>query len=721
MGEQNGHVFVKTDLLQSTSQENSSSQSQPRLTKRKILSQIARIYDPIGFAAAFLIRAKAGMQQLWEGGYEWDEELPAEICQRWMDLFRELEELNRVTFPRCLTPESAIGRPVLCVFSDASRKAFGACAYARWYVGNGKYESRFVAAKSRVAPLKELTIPRLELQAAVLASRLGKSILEESRLQFERVIYFTDSKIALAWICSQARGYKPFVSARVGEIQNNSDPSQWRHVIGEHNVADDVSRGITVSELNDRWKHGPLFLESLEEEWPREEVVLEDQLDQLNAERRKAEIVCKLTLSKAEEEMNIKKFSSWRRLVRVTARIKRLARKTRERRKGADVVKSRDMESPLNPQELQQAELFWVKEAQRSLEDRLMKVEFTSLSPFRDENGVIRVGGRVSKAFVSFDCKHPALLPHDHWISLLIIRQAHQFGHNGVATTTAKARRRYWIIRAHDLAKSVRYRCVFCREIEHKVETQFMADLPTLRLAPHTPPFHHTACDYFGPFIVKIGRNKTTKYYGVVFTCLNTRAVHLVLAVDCSTMKFLQVLRRFLSIRGQPAIMMSDNGTQFVGAERELKEMVVGWDKKTLQEFCAERGMEWKFIMPNAPHHNGCAEAMVKSCKRALKKVVGNQMLTPFELYTYLLESANLVNQRPIGRTPNDPDDGSYLCPNDIVLGRSTSEVPQGPFKPTKNPRDRFEFVQKLVDSFWKRWSRDVFPTLVLRKKWQVE
>ena len=177
---------------------------------------------------------------------------------------------------------------------------------------------------------------------------------------------------------------------------------------------------------------------------------------------------------------------------------------------------------------------------------------------------------------------------------------------------------------------SVKYHCVFCREMEHKIESQFMSDLPQLRLAPCTPPFHHTACDDLGAFIVKIGRNKTTKQCGGLFTSLNTKAVHLELAVDCSTMEFLQVLRRFFSIRGQPAIM-SDNATQFVGAERELREMIAGWDKKQLQEFCAEKGMEWKFITPKAPHQNGCAEAMVKTCKRALKKVVGDQTLTTFE------------------------------------------------------------------------------------------
>ena len=233
---------------------------------------------------------------------------------------------------------------------------------------------------------------------------------------------------------------------------------------------------------------------------------------------------------------------------------------------------------PLLPVELQVAESLWIKEAQKSLHDRLSKGEFQSLSPFQDENGIIRVGGRVSKAVVSYGCQHPISLPREHWISVLITRQAHQFGHNGVAATAAKTWRKYWILRVNDLAKSVKFRCVFCREMAHKLESQLMSDLPPLRLAPYTPPFHYTSCDYFGPYIVKIGRNKTTKHYGVLFTCLNTRAVHLELAVDCSTLEFLQVLRRFLSIRGQPAMMMSDNGTQFVGAARELREMI-GWNR----------------------------------------------------------------------------------------------------------------------------------------------
>ena len=217
---------------------------------------------------------------------------------------------------------------------------------------------------------------------------------------------------------------------------------------------------------------------------------------------------------------------------------------------------------------------------------------------------------------------------------------------------------------------------------------------------------------------VKVGQNKTSKHYGVVFTCLNTRAIHCELAVDDSAMELMQVLRRFFSYRGYPKVLLSDNGTQMVGAENELCLMIKGWNVKQLKEFCADRSIKWQFTTPHAPHQNGATEAMVKTV--APKKAVGDAVLAPFELHTCLVEIANLVNQRPIGRIPTDPDDGSYLSPNDILLGRATSTVPQGPFRQTKTPYHRFEFCQRIVDAFWKKWSRDVLPQLVPRRKWNT-
>ena len=233
--------------------------------------------------------------------------------------------------------------------------------------------------------------------------------------------------------------------------------------------------------------------------------------------------------------------------------------------------------------------------------------------------------------------------------------------------TAAKTKQKFWILRVHDLARKIKFQCVFCRKMEMKAETQAMADLPRLRLTPYTRPFYNTSCDYFGPYNVKIGRNKSTKHYGVIFTCLNTRAVHLELAVDYSTMEYIQLLRRFFAIIGYPHEMLSDNGSQLVGAEKELQLIIKDWDIQQLKDFCAYRGMKWRFTFPAAPHQNGCSVALVKGCKFALKKAIGDQVLTPFELYTCVLEVANLMNQRPIRRILNDPDDGSYLCPNDML------------------------------------------------------
>ncbi|XP_041463438.1 uncharacterized protein LOC121414350 [Lytechinus variegatus] len=686
------------------------------LNKRQILSQIARVFDPLGFVSPFLVRAKIGMQKLWEKGYEWDEKLPEEDQKWWIAFFKEMKELSEVRIARSLTPATAVNNPILCVFADASQDAFGSCIYLRWQLEGGTYEVRFVVAKSRVAPLKKLTMPRLELQAAVLATRLYTTVKKELRLEIEKVVFMTDSQIVLSWVRSQRKRYKPFIAVRVAEVQSQSDPAQWRYVPGSCNPADDVSRGLPTAKLGNRWLKGPDFLYTPECEWPTGdgEAVLDDEAV-LEVENRKVFLV---SMATNQEVINCENFSSWRRLVRVAAYILRFVHKLKD---ALNADKKDDDNQCLTPEEIQEGENMLIRGAQTTLKARLDKGEFKTLSPYTDEKGIIRVGGRTDRSLLSFDMRHPVLLPREDKISWLITSEMHQEGHSGVAATTGKVRKRYWILQGHKLAKMIKFRCTKCRQMEHAVEKQLMAELPQQRVAPQTPPFYNTSVDYFGPYRVKITRNTTAKYYGVIFTCLNTRAVHLEMATDCSTMAFLLVIRRFFAIRGQPAYLLSDNGTQFVGADRELREVIRGWDAQKLAEFCASKRTEWKFTTPSAPHQNGCAESLVKSCKYALKKAIGEQLLTPFELYTCLLDIANLINQRPIGRIPNDPDDGSYICPNDMLLGRASRDVPQGPFRDSQNPRHRVEFVQQIVDSFWKRWTRDVLPLLVPRRKWNAD
>ena len=247
-------------------------------------------------------------------------------------------------------------------------------------------------------------------------------------MQFEKVVFFSDSNIVLSWIRSQAREFKPFVSARVAEIQSNSDPSQWRHVPGELNVADDVSHGIPAQRLIGRWKQEPEFLRLSEEEWPQENSTAD--LNEVEKERRKTQAIL---LTGSPEVIDCKKFPNWRKLVRTSAYVLRFIWSLRIRCQAKKLPETPEQQmqvshGPLAPQELEKAEKYWVKESHKTLQDRLKKGELQQLSPFTDENGIIRVGGRVDEALVSYETKHPAMLPRDHWISLLITQHFDQIG-----------------------------------------------------------------------------------------------------------------------------------------------------------------------------------------------------------------------------------------------------------------------------------------------------
>ena len=193
------------------------------------------------------------------------------------------------------------------------------------------------------------------------------------------------------------------------------------------------------------------------------------------------------------------------------------------------------------------------------------------------------------------------------------------------------------------------------------------------------------------------------KCYGVMLTCLAVRAVSIDVAVDPSTDAFLQVLRRFASIRGWPRKVFSDGAGNFVGASRELQEQIEGVDWNTIRAFGYQKGVEWHFSPGDAPWYNGTAESLIKSVKRALNAAIGDSIMGFSELQTCMLEAAQLVNQRPIGHLPTTPDDGSYLCPNDLLLGRASSEIPQGPFKEHMSPKHWLNFVQSVIGSLWKR------------------
>ena len=322
---------------------------------------------------------------------------------------------------------------------------------------------------------------------------------------------------------------------------------------------------------------------------------------------------------------------------------------------------------------------------------------------------------------MNYNQSEMVLLPYGHAFSRLYAAHVHNKGHYGVSATVSKIRAKYWIIVVHRLVKSIKHNCVTCKKLDRLLVKQQMGKLPIERLKP-SPPWYYCGVDLFGPYNVRdeVKKRTTGKAYGVIFTCLSSRAVHVDLAPDYSTEKFLMVLRRFVSLRGYPKKLLSDNGPQLVAANEELKKVTQAWSWDELAEFGATEGLEWEFTPPDAPWRNGVTESLVKSVKKALTVAIANNVMTFSELQTVCFESANLVNERPIGRHPTSIEDGSYLCPNDLILGRCSSRVPSGPFRETRNPRLRFEFVQRVINAFWKHWTRDFFPSLTIRKKWHT-
>ena len=210
--------------------------------------------------------------------------------------------------------------------------------------------------------------------------------------------------------------------------------------------------------------------------------------------------------------------------------------------------------------------------------------------------GILRVGGRLSRLSMPMESKHPIILAKDLHISELLLRHIHQeVGHGGRNHMLSKLRERYWIAGVSSAIRRVLAKCIICRRLNALPVQQQMADLPHERLVPDEPPFTRVGVDCFGPFEVK-SRRSMVKRYGVLFTCLAIRAVHIEVASSLDTDSFINALRRFIARRGQVRTLRSDNGTNFVGAERELREMIQGWNTDRLREFGAEKGMIGKLL-----------------------------------------------------------------------------------------------------------------------------
>jgi DNA-binding transcriptional regulator YiaG len=706
-------------------------------TKRNVLKKIATLFDPLGFLTPYTIRAKILLQKMWLTGSDWDEILPSDLQAEVNQWFTELPDVSDVKVPRCLieTSEKKLLEITIHVFVDASTEAYGTVIYVRCVYHDGSISCRLVCSKSHVAPLNAVSIPRLELMAAVLGFRLAISTVHALEMDIRFVSFWSDSMNVLWWLTRQSRIYQPFVANRIGEIQSVTQPTQWHYVPTDMNPADMVSRGARVSELSDCvWLNGPKFLMLSEEQWPKKIVQRQsDALTEIKKKHINAEHECSSFLAnfqfETEERLKPDRFSSWKRLLYVcgwTVRFVSNCRLPADERLQGELTCDEliDVERQILKQCQQQA---FANEYIALLNNKQPsnKSKLIMLNPHLDEDGLIRSNSRLVQGdLLPFDMRYPIILPRKHVVTKLIIidqheRNNHVGGINHVLSTLSE---KYWIIAGREAVREYISLCAKCKLKNFRGANQMMAPLPAARIVmPATlRAFTHTALDFAGPFETIKGRGKTReKRYLCLFTCMHTRAVHLELAYGLDTDSFLRALQRFIDRRGCPEQLTSDNGRNFVGANRELNELYQLIDHNRVVKTLAVQRIRWNFNPPIAPHFGGVFEIMIKAAKRATYAILSKADVSDEELQSAFVGAEALLNNRPLTYQSADNNDLMPLTPGHFLYGqlggRCVIEACD-----VDRPKQRWRRVQELVRHFWQRWIKEWLPSLTSRKKWGI-
>lgn len=688
------------------------------ITKRTVLSYIARIYDIMGYLNPIVFRAKCFMQTMWLAHVGWDDELDHDLTREWVNFTEQLPLVANLRIPR-LIPSIGICR--LIVFADASEKGMAACAYLQ--SEGSTITSHLVKAKSQVAPLKQLTINKLELGAAVLAAKLARSVADTIDISLDSVHLFTDSKTVLLWLRKPVHLLKTFEANRVTQIHELTAGCTWRHVESASNPADLNSRGVDVHDLmtSQLWWHGPTFLQLPPSAW------VSKYVGQCTTRPNQPSVAA--SPSKPPDIFLIERFSSLTKLTRVMAYILRFIKNCRQREKVVTPLSASELRDAVNRCVLisQQSDF---KEVIKQLQANrpVVSKELSKLSPYLDETQLLRVGGRLGQAsFLPYHTKHPLLLDKGSHLAKLICEHYHRIMlHSGPRATESMIRTRYWIISMHRLVKSVIHHCTYCFRLRANTTQPIMAELPAERLTKSFA-FDKICLDFAGPIMVKESNlRKSTQHrsYIAVFVCMSTKAIHLELVTELSTPAFLAAFARFTSRRNVPRDIFSDCGTNFVGASRILRECATFLRAQQVEIFSAAAaiGTQWHFNAPAAPNFNGLAEAGVKSTKLLLLLSARGTILTFEEFATLLCRVEAALNSRPLTAVSPDPGEADlcYLTPGHFLTGRALLSPPEEPVEDSTSSttRQRFKVVQQLAQTFWRTWSSQYLHQLMQRQRW---
>ena len=681
-------------------------------TKRNVVSMIGQIYDPLGFLSPITIQFKKLMQELCKAKMGWDQALRGELLNKWNKLVQDLEVSPQIALPRCYFGSVQDERTScrLYGFCDASSAAYAAVVYLVRET-SGRKHSAFVTSKTRVTPLKPLTIPRLELLSAVLLARLVVTVSDSlcTRMELNEPRCFTDSQVSLFWIKGTWKDWKPFVQNRVDEVRRLVPAECWSHCPGKGNPADIPSRGMAALELSSclMWKDGPPWLNTPIIVSPLPEDMPDQCLTELMSTPQETGHSLLVTEpSTIGQIIDVERFSTKQRLFRTTAYVLKFPR----------LLRKKAVSTELTVDDVAEAEQIWIKDAQSILLQDLKFPKWKSqFCLYQDECRIWRCGGRLHNADLPFSSRHPVVLPKKHTLSTLIACSAHRrVQHNGVKETLTEIRAKFWILGGRSLVRSLIHRCMVCRRFEG---SPFAAPppppLPSFRVN-ESPPFVYTAVDFAGPLYLKVqGGSSSCKVWICLFTCCVTRAIHLELVVDLTTTTFIRCLKRFSARRGLPRMILSDNAKTFKAAGRLMQTI---FRDKELKDHLMHSGVEWKFNLEKAPWWGGLFERMVKVTKRCLRKIVGQAKFSYDEMHTAIVEIEAIINSRPLSFL-NAEDTEEPLTPSHLLVGRRLLNLPDNlTHYVDKDPdfevdsesvQKRVRHLANVLNHFWRRWTKE--------------
>lgn len=705
-----------------------------RVTRASVLSEIASIYDPIGWIGPVVLTAKLFMKQLWltRNQFSWNDVLPEIDENQWDNIRSTIEAVNDIKIARhCFAKNFKTIE--LHGFCDASESAYGAVIYALTTDEQDEVQISILCAKSRVAPKSQKTLARLELCAATLLSKLIRRTQTTLTTSISEVTLWSDSTIVLNWIVIPLTKLTTFVANRVSVIQELTHTYTWKHIKGTYNPADVISRGLMPNEIkaHSLWWNGPYFLREPKDAWPESQIVISEDDPDIRTEMKKTFFV------KTPNDLFTfieNRFSRFQVLINTMAYVRRYTQLSLVR------------VGPLTLDEIQEAETHVIRIVQQNLfpeeykhlietrfptddviqphqQQHQAKISKTSslisLAPFIDENGLIRVGGRIDHSpELTYDQKHQILLPQCRFTTL-IIRHLHRIHlHPGPMLMLSIIRERYWPVRAKSAIRKVTHECITCFRAKPQLTQQFMSDLPPARVTM-TVPFTNTAIDYAGFYTIKTGTTRnapSTKCYISMFKCMCTGAIHLEVVSDLTTQAFIAAFTRFVSRRSKPNECFTDNGTCFEGADNELKKIITDMEKDVIQ-FYTDQAIRWNFTTPRAPHAGGIYESGIKSMKHHLKRIF--QKSFNFEqLTTVLCKIEAILNSRPITPMSEDPNDLKVLTPGHFLVGRTLISLPERNFINVPTTRLKlWQQIQQTTQQFWHSWYHDYLHNLQKRPK----